>query len=61
MVPRYGNVAECGRKFRVNFGKRVAPSASYVKKLNCRIWVIENLVVYIENPMHPKCRCLCGF
>ena len=31
-IENHGNVAECGRKLRTDFGRREAPLALYVKK-----------------------------
>ena len=61
----HGNVAECVRKLRTDFGRREANKiifsdevhfdlGGYVSKQNCRIWGTENPHAYIEKPIHPK-------
>ena len=47
----YGNVAECVRKLRANFGRRESPSAPYVRYL---VKKVNDTGIIIDKPKHEK-------
>ena len=47
----YGNVAECVRKLRTDFGRRKAPSASYVRYL---VKKVKETGILIDKPKREK-------
>ena len=47
----HGNVAECVRKLHTNFGRRVAPSAPYVRYL---VKKVKETGILIDKPKREK-------
>ena len=52
-VENHGNVAECVRKLRMDFGKREAPSASYVRYLVKKVKE-TGILIYKPKSEKPK-------
>ena len=50
-LKNYGNVAECVRKLRTDFGRREAPSAPYVRYLMKKV---KETVILIDKPKREK-------
>ena len=53
----HGNLAECMRKLRTDFGRREAPSAPYIRNLVKKLKETGILIVSVKNQkqfVHPR-------
>ena len=50
-LENHANVAECVRKFRMDFGRRKAPSASYMRYL---VKKVKETGILIDKPKREK-------